>query len=140
MTETQQKLNRNDRTCRNKIFQKFLGGSLKSGDKSLMPIQLVSQFSTGHVLANDLFPPPAPALAGLNEWPRELHFVLCFLFCVCDRERSSPEAQKRRAAKGKALIEDNYVMCHVFAISGICETRSNCDVRWGETRHCSDTR
>lgn len=44
--------------------------------------------------------------------------------------------RKKKASKGirgerqKALIEDNYVMCHVFAISSICEIRSECEMSW----------
>ena len=39
-----------------------------------------------------------------------------FISCVCetDREKNSPGSRQ-----GKALIEDNYVMCHVFAICEI---------------------
>lgn len=37
-----------------------------------------------------------------------------------DREKNLQEAQLR--GRQKALIGDNYVMCHVFAISSICQS------------------
>lgn len=57
---------------------------------------------------------------------------------MCDREKQEREIcrkhnnydvddEKKQSKQGKALIEDNYVMCHVFAI---CEIRSECDMKW----------
>lgn len=47
-----------------------------------------------------------------------------FVFCVWPRKEISGNTIEKDGEK--ALIEDNYVMCHVFAISSICEFRSEC--------------
>lgn len=76
-------------------------------------ISLKLQLSSDHVLdaRNDccLATDKKPLAWGRNE------ITFCLMHVKCDREKDFQETASR---KGKtALIEDNYVMCHVFAVS-----------------------